>query len=99
MPSLNNKDNLGCVFQNCYIYARFLNCDLSMALFENCNICNTSIELTFMKKTIIKDSEMDKIAFEDCNLSGFKTLNCYIIAKFANFRDYNQKQDPMLELS
>lgn len=79
MPSLNNKDNLGCVFQNCYIYARFLNCDLSMALFENCNICNTSIELTFMKKTIIKDSEMDKIAFEDCNLSGFKTLNCYII--------------------
>ena len=79
MPSLNNKDNLGCVFKNCYMYARFLNCDLSMVLFEYCNINNTSFELTYMKKSIIKNSELDKIVFKDCNLDGFKTMDCYII--------------------
>ena len=79
MPSLNNKDNLGCIFKNCYIYARFLNCDLSMVLFEDCNINNTSIELTYMKKGIIINSEIDKLVFQDCHLEGFKTMNCYII--------------------
>lgn len=79
LPSLNNKDNLGCSFYKCGIYAKFLNCDLSMAFFEGCNINNTSFNLTYMKKCIIKDCELDKIEFKDCNLSGFKTLNCYII--------------------
>ena len=79
LPSLNNKDNLGCSFYKCNIYARFLNCDLSMVLFEECNIANTSFEMNYIKKGIIKKSKLDKIVFEDCNLCGFKTLDCYII--------------------
>lgn len=79
LPSLNNKDNLGCSFYKCSIYSKFMNCDLSLALFEECEIINTSFQLTYMKKCIIKNCELDKINFKDCNLSGFKTLSCYII--------------------
>ena len=87
LPSLNNKDNLGCSFYNCNMYARFLNCDLSMVLFEECNITNTSFEMTYIRKGIIKNSKLDKIVFEDCNLCGFKTLDCYIIDLDFNDKD------------
>ena len=87
LPSLNNKDNLGCYFYNCNMYARFLNCDLSMALFEECNIANTYFEMTYIIKGIIKNSKLDKIVFEDCNLCGFKTLDCYIIDLDFNDKD------------
>ena len=87
LPSLNNKDNLGCYFYKCNIYAKFLNCDLSMALFEECNITNTSFEMTYITKGIIKNSKLDKIVFEDCNLCGFKTLDCYIIDLDFNDKD------------
>ena len=87
LPSLNNKDNLGCYFYNCNMYARFLNCDLSMALFEECNIANTYFEMTYIRKGIIKNSKLDKIVFEDCNLCGFKTLDCYIIDLDFNDKD------------
>lgn len=87
LPSLNNKDNLSCRFYKCNMYARFLNCDLSMALFEECNITNTSFEMTYIKKGIIKDSKLDKIVFEDCNLCGFKTLDTYIIDLDFNDKD------------
>lgn len=87
LPSLNNKDNLGCYFYNCNMYARFLNCDLSMALFEECNIVNTYFEMTYIRKGIIKNSKLDKIVFEDCNLCGFKTLDCYIIDLDFNDKD------------
>ena len=87
LPSLNNKDNLGCSFYKCNMYVRFLNCDLSMALFEECNITNTSFEMTYIIKGIIKNSKLDKIVFEDCNLCGFKTLDCYIIDLDFNDRD------------
>ena len=87
LPSLNNKDNLGCSFYKCNMYVRFLNCDLSMALFEECNITNTSFEMTYIRKGIIKNSKLDKIVFEDCNLCGFKTLDCYIIDLDFNDKD------------
>ena len=87
LPSLNNKDNLGCSFYKCNMYVRFLNCDLSMVLFEECNITNTSFEMTYIIKGIIKNSKLDKIVFEDCNLCGFKTLDCYIIDLDFNDRD------------
>ena len=87
LPSLNNKDNLGCYFYNCNMYAIFLNCDLSMALFEECNIANTYFEMTYIRKGIIKNSKLDKIVFEDCNLCGFKTLDCYIIDLDFNDKD------------
>ena len=87
LPSLNNKDNLGCYFYKCNMYVRFLNCDLSMSFFEDCNIANTSFEMTYIKKGIIKNSKLDKIVFEDCNLCGFKTLDCYIIDLDFNDKD------------
>lgn len=92
-PSLNNKDNLGCSFYNCNMYARFLNCDLSMVLFEECKITNTSFEITYIKKGILKNCELDKITFEDCNLSGFKTLDSYIIDLDFNDNDKTRFDD------
>lgn len=93
LPSLNVKDNLGCSFYKCNIYARFLNCDLSMILFEECIIVNSSFEFTFIKKGILKNCKLDKINIEDCNLCGFKTLNCYIVDLDFNDNDITKFDD------
>ena len=45
LPSLNRKDNLGCSFYNCNVYSKFINSDISYAIFENSKIMNTNIEL------------------------------------------------------
>ena len=60
LPSLNRKDNLGCSFYNCNIYARFLNSDISYTIFENCKLQNISIEQTNASNCIIINSELDK---------------------------------------
>lgn len=78
LPSLNKKDNIGCSFYNCDIYAKFLNSDLSYCIFEKCKISNTSFELTYLKSSIIIDSEIDMFEVIDCDLSGFKISNTYI---------------------
>lgn len=78
LPALNKKDNLGCSFYKCEIYAKFLNCDNSYLIFENCKIKNTSIELTAMNNVIIMHSELSVVDIVDSDLSGFKTYECYI---------------------
>ena len=93
LPSLNNKDNLGCSFYNCNMYVRFFNCDLSMSMFEYCNITNSSFEMTYINKGLLKECKIDKIVFEDCNLSGFKTLDCYIIDLDFNDQDKTKFDD------
>ncbi len=78
-PSLNNKINFSCEFYNCKLYCKFINCDLSYAIFEGCLIQNTSMETTFLKFAIMNKDKIDKITFTDCDLSSFKTHRCYII--------------------
>ena len=79
LPSLNRKDNLGCSFYNCNIYAKFLNSDVSYSLFEECEIKNTNIELTSMSNCIITECKLDKVEIVDSDLRGFKTFNTYIV--------------------
>lgn len=79
LPSLNRKDNLGCSFYNCNIYARFLNSDISYTIFENCKLQNISIEQTKASNCIIINSELDKFEIIDCDFRGFKTFNTYMI--------------------
>jgi len=79
MPSLNRKDNLGCSFYKCDMYCKFLNCDISFSIFEECKIENTNFELTFAQNTIALNSEFDKVEVSDCNFCGFKTIECYLL--------------------
>ncbi len=79
LPSTNREDNIGTSFYNCDIYAKFLNCDLSFIIFENCKIHNTNFELSFIKKGMIIESELKNIKVIDCNLSGFKAINSYLV--------------------
>lgn len=79
LPSLNRKDNLGCIFYNCNIYAKFLNSDISYAIFEDSKIQNTSIELTNASNCIITNCELNKIEIIDCDFRGFKTFNTYMV--------------------
>ena len=65
MPSLNRKDNLGCSFYKCDMYCKFLNCDISFSIFEECKIENTNFELTFAQNTIALNSEFDKVEVSD----------------------------------
>ena len=79
LPSLNRKDNLGCSFYNCNIYAKFLNSDMSYSIFENSKIQNTTIELTNVSSCIIKNCELNKIEIIDCDFRGFKTFDTYMV--------------------
>ena len=79
LPSLNRKDNLGCIFYNCKIYAKFLNSDISYTIFENSKLQNTNIELTNASNCIIVDCELDKIEVVDSDFRGFKTFDTYIV--------------------
>lgn len=78
-PSLNNKINFSCEFYNCQLYCKFLNCDLSYGIFQECTIKNTTFETSFLKSVIMNRNKLDKIVFTDCDLSSFKTHKCYII--------------------
>ncbi|WP_296644721.1 pentapeptide repeat-containing protein [Romboutsia sp. 13368] len=86
LPSLNRKDNLGCSFYNCNIYAKFLNSDISYSIFENCKLKNTNIELTNASNVIMIGCEFDKVEIADCDFRGFKTFDTYMI----NF-EFNDK--------
>lgn len=79
LPSLNRKDNLSTSFYNCNIYAKFLNSDISYAIIENSKIINTSFEQTSMVSLIIKNCELNKITFEDCDFTGGKIVGSYIV--------------------
>lgn len=91
-PSLNRKDNLSCIFKDCTIYGRFLNCILGFSIFENTIIQNTNFEQSDMDSAIIIDCELNKVTISDCDLSGFKVVNTYIID--IDFKDkYSSKLD------
>lgn len=92
VPSLNKKDNLSCEFHHCYIYAKFLNCDISYTIFNESIIKNTSFEQSNMKYVIINKSELNFITIEDCDFSGVKILSTYIIDL-----DFNDKYRSKLD--
>lgn len=77
-PSLNIKDNLSCEFHNCKMYVKFLNCDISYMIIEECFIHNTSFELTDMTAIIVKSSQLKMINFTDVDLSNAKFVDNYI---------------------
>ncbi len=86
LPSLNRKDNLGCSFYNCNIYAKFLNSDISYAIFEKSKLQNTNIELTNVSNVIMIDCELNEVEVVDSDFRGFKTFDTYMI----NF-EFNDK--------
>lgn len=91
-PSLNRKDNLSCVFKNCSLYAKFLNCILGFNIFEKCIIKFTNFEQSDMESVIIIDCELNKIVISDCDLCGSKIVNTYI--EDIEFKDkYQSKLD------
>jgi len=79
LPSLNRKDNLGCSFYNCNIYAKFLNSDISYAIFEKSKLQNTNIELTNASNVIMIDCELNKVEVVDSDFRGFKTFDTYMV--------------------
>ena len=77
-PSLNVKDNLGCYFEDCYIYAQFKGSNISYSLFERCTFENTNFELSDLQAVIIIQSDLFKIVVSDCDFQNFKTQKCYM---------------------
>lgn len=78
-PSLNRFDNFSCEFNDCKIYAKFDGCTLSYLIFDKCLIHNTFFLLSDNSNFIIVNSELNKVRIEDCDLSGSKIINTYII--------------------
>ncbi|GAA0115019.1 pentapeptide repeat-containing protein [Clostridium senegalense] len=78
LPSLNKNDNFSCTFNGCDIYARFYNCLLNYAIFDNCNVKDTNFELSDMSSIIIINSHLSRITFKDVDLSCFKLTKTYI---------------------
>lgn len=78
-PSLNRYDNFSSEFNNCSIYAKFDGCTLSYLIFDNSLIHNTYFILSDMNSIIINSCEVNRVRIEDCDLSGAKIMNSYII--------------------
>ncbi|MGG7177596.1 pentapeptide repeat-containing protein [Clostridium paraputrificum] len=78
VPSLNKKDNLSCFFNKCNMYVKFLNSNISYCIFEECNIYDTSFELTDMTSLIIINSDLLRINMIDLDLSGAKIVHTTI---------------------
>ena len=78
-PSLNRFDNFSCEFYKCNIYAKFDGCILGYLIFDKCLIHNTFFNLSDMSSLIIFNSEFKRIRIEDCDLSGAKIIDTYII--------------------
>lgn len=78
-PSLNRIDNFSCEFNNCRIYAKFDGCILSYLIFDSCVIHNSFFLLSDLNSFIIVNSELKKLRIEDCDLSGAKIINTYIV--------------------
>lgn len=91
-PNLNKEDNFSCEFNNCKVYAKFINCTLEYIIFRNCTLNTTNFELSDMSNGMIFDSTLSMIIISDTNLSGAKIVNTYI--EDLEFRDkYKTKLD------
>ncbi len=91
-PNLNKEDNFSCEFNECNVYAKFLNCDIGHIIFNKCNLRNTNFELNDMTSGIIFNCDLKKIIIIDTDLSGAKIVNSYI--EDLEFRDkYKSKLD------
>lgn len=78
-PSLNRFDNFSCEFYKCNIYSKFDGCILSYSIFDKCLIHNTFFDLSDMNSVIIINSQFKRIRIEDCDLSGSKVIDTYIV--------------------
>ena len=78
-PSLNRFDNFSCEFYKCNIYAKFDGCILSYLIFDKCLIHNSFFNLSDMSSLMVINSEFKRIRIEDCDLSGAKIIDTYII--------------------
>lgn len=77
-PSLNEKDNLSCMFKKCNLYVKFLSSNIAYIILEDCSIRSTSFELSDVRSGIIINSELQKVTLSDCDLSGIKIVGCYL---------------------
>lgn len=92
IPNLNKEDNLSCEFNECKIYVKFLNCDLSHIIFKKCYLKDTNFELSDMSDGMIFDCDLKMIIVIDTDLSGVKIVGSYI--EDLEFRDkYKSKLD------
>ena len=78
VPSLNKRDNLSCTFEKCKLYCKFLNSNITYLIIDECELKDTSFELTDMCNVIIINSYMKKIDLIDVDLSGGKIISTYI---------------------
>lgn len=78
-PSLNRFDNFSCEFYKCNIYAKFDGCILGYLIFDKCLIHNGFFNLSDMSSLMVINSEFKRIRIEDCDLSGAKIIDTYII--------------------
>lgn len=77
-PSLNIRDNLSCEFNNSNLYVKFVGCDISYLMIDNCNMNNTSFENTNMTAIMIINSYLKRINLSDVDLCDGKILDTYI---------------------
>ena len=78
-PSLNRFDNFSCEFYKCNIYSKFDGCILSYLIFDKCLIHNTFFNLSDMSSLMVVNSEFKRIRIQDCDLSGSKIIDTYIV--------------------
>jgi uncharacterized protein YjbI with pentapeptide repeats len=78
VPSLNKKDNISCAFERCKLYCKFLSSNITYLIMDECELKDTSFELTDMSNVIIINSYMKKINLMDVDLSGGKIISTYI---------------------
>lgn len=89
-PNLNKEDNLSCEFNECNIYAKFINCNLNHIIFNKCSLKNTNFETSDFSNGIVFNSELNMTIIKDSDLSGIKIVETYI--EDFEFRDKDKSK-------
>lgn len=78
IPSLNINDNFSCFFHRCNIYGKFVGCNLTYCIFEECKIVDTNFEDSDLSNSIFIRNNWKKVVMKDANLKSIKVVKTYI---------------------
>jgi len=87
----SNIDDAPCMFTGCELSSRFVNSDLTMAVFDKSHFYFSQFKKTTLKDTIFLDSAFDTVHMSDMDMRNTKILNPKFIEFFIEDTDKKTK--------
>jgi uncharacterized protein YjbI with pentapeptide repeats len=89
IPDKRSIDDMPTSFSKCEFSVRFINCDISMTVLDQCNFYFSSFVNVNMNDAIFMDCSFDTTKFQDSDLRNTKIINARFIE--FNIEDFSKK--------